>query len=358
MKSILHKNEHGAIALITVMFMALLLTVLTTSFIRITVNEQRQATDDDLTKRAFFAAESGIEDAKIALDRYLNETDYDEADLNGEDCDPAQDLQKVIEDGLNDGIDAAYTCQLISIRGLTYEAEIDAWSSRTIPLNAVLSSGAASTFSTMTIKWHDPGRDSNPYSLRGAADIEFPDISGWGDQVSLIRLQVTSYPTTNPNFTSSDVDNTVIFLNPTAPSGAGDIDFTAAGVDGSLTRGNCTAGVSPGSYACEATLAGFDDADRNYFVRISSLYRKATVEVTLDGGTKLLDGVAATIDVTGRAGDVYRRVQASVSLKPEDFLPDAALTSARDVCKDFYVTDDAIDFPLISPGASPDNLCR
>ena len=65
----LRHSQQGAIAMITVVFIAILLTIITTSFISITVNEQREATDDDLTTRAFYAAESGVQDAIVAIKR-------------------------------------------------------------------------------------------------------------------------------------------------------------------------------------------------------------------------------------------------------------------------------------------------
>jgi len=361
-------NQRGAVALITVVFMALLLTVVTTSFIRITINEQRQATDDDLTKRAFFAAESGIEDAKIALDRYLNETGYGDLQLHGDTCEKA-DLPgdtDPIED--TDGIQADYTCQLISVIGPSFRAKFDPWTSQSIPLEAVDSTGAPDDFTSMTLRWHEPVDDGSPFGRRGAGVTDFPDIDAWDSAgfPALIRLQFTTYPYTSgdpgSSFNRGDVDNRVVFINPSS-SGVGSVfDFTNSAVDGHLISGTCsdTASVSPGGYACEVTFDGFADASRNTHVRISALYAQANVEVVLDGGDADMANASAIIDVTGQAGDVYRRVQVVVGLTGRDLLPDAAVTSADDVCKDFFVTDLDTEFNAINPtiDAYGTRLCR
>jgi Tfp pilus assembly protein PilX len=64
------QQERGVVSLFTVMFFTILVTVLTVGFVRIMINERRQSTDEDLTTRAYYAAESGVEDAKRALQQY------------------------------------------------------------------------------------------------------------------------------------------------------------------------------------------------------------------------------------------------------------------------------------------------
>ena len=60
-------NQQGVVSFFTVIFITLLLLILTTAYIRLMVNEQRQATDNDLSSRAFYAAESGVNDAILKI---------------------------------------------------------------------------------------------------------------------------------------------------------------------------------------------------------------------------------------------------------------------------------------------------
>lgn len=352
MKHKLHNDQRGAVALITVIFVAILLTIVTTSFIRITVNEQRQATDDDLTKRAFFAAESGIEDGKIALDRYLN-GEINIAELNGDTCDAPRDIDPEIED--LDGIEASYTCHLISLSSEVYESSISPWASRAIDLNAIDPAGAPANFSTMTLRWHDPV-ENGAYATRGDAQTELLPRTGWNSggvaYPAMMRVQISSYPESG-TFAASDAQTHVVFINPSTGGANPTANFIAN--DGSIiSNGSCTPSLTSG-YACEVTLDGFNDANRNYSVRVTSLYTATNMQLVLDGGSAEFDGALATIDVTGRAGDVYRRVQTRVSLASEDLLPDAAITSGQDVCKNFNITDVANDGPGGNEGFDDSN---
>ena len=71
---------------------------------------------------------------------------------------------------------------------------------------------------------------------------------------------------------------------------------------------------------------------------IKSLYRGADVRIKLKNGvTTLRAGNAqARIDVTGRAGDVFRRVEAYVTTG-DQMNADFSLQSAEDICK-LYTT--------------------
>lgn len=340
MKHKLNTDERGAVALITVIFMAILLTIVTTSFIRITINEARQATDDDLTKRAFFAAESGVEDAKAALDRYLS-NEIQEADLNGDDCDAPTGIDPIIEDV--DGIEASYTCALIDLISPAYEAAIPAWESRSIPLQGVDATEAPTDFNSVTISWHDPN-ENGTYALRNSADISLPQQTAWASGgnsfPAMMRIQISSYPET-ATFGGGAADTFVAFVNP-SNGGANPANNILVNDGAIISNGSCTPSVAAG-YACSVTLTGFDDPNRNYSVRVTPLYGSTNMQLVLDGGATDLEGAQATIDVTGRAGDVFRRVEVRVSLAGVDYLPDAALTSGRDLCKEFNITDETID---------------
>lgn len=330
-------TERGAVSMLTVIFLALLLTVITTSFVRLSITEQRQAVDDDLTTRAFYAAESGVEDAKRAIADFQSGQPIN---LNAAVCDPAD----VVASGvLSTDLAAEYTCQLIDMSPADFQADLSAWEAVTIPLRA------AGTFNAVQIEWHIYN-NGDPYGRRANSAQDLPTISSWtsSNYPAMLRAGVFSHPNA-ASFSSAAVTQGVSFINPAQT--AQSIDVT--GNDGQIRNGGCSGSPTSGSYACSATITGVNNA-RTYYLRLQSLYRGTNVKVTLlnSGSPVQLDDVQAVIDVTGRAGDVFRRVEARVSLLSQDYpLPDIALWSNTEICKNFTVTDDVSEYVNTCPWA-------
>lgn len=361
-------NERGAVAMLTVIFLALLLTIVTVSFVRLSITEQRQATDDDLTSRAFYAAESGVEDAKRAIKEYYDQLASGTViDLKGDECepyydglngdDPADDI--VLLSPFND-LDAAYTCQLIDLNPPTFESDLQPWEGVTVPLKT---NGVA--YDKIEISWHQKGL-SPPYNgrylLRNSSNLPVTSVWRSGDGFpAMLRMNLFSINGNGTTFDRTQFRSTTTYFNP-ASLGSTTLS-TPTTQDGQIFNVRCQtlAGISDGDYACRLTIDGligdFDPSSptnpRTNYLRLNALYRATNVKVRLLDSTNRevgFEGVQAIVDVTGRAGSVFRRVQARLSLIEDYNLPDAAILTADDICKNFAITDDPAEFIAVNTG--------
>lgn len=338
----LKQNQRGAVSMITVIFVSILLTVITTSFIRLAINEQRESTDDDLTTRAFYAAESGVEDAITAIKaknvQHANE------------CTPSSGPGT---GNLSADLATAYTCQLIDMTPTSYQAQL----AENQSVFFVLDSGS-DNIQSFTVSWHEYGDGGNGTDVieRSASSI-LPPKADWHDSSSpavsypaMMRLQVLEVPDSGVDRAAIEGGAKTVFLNPV--NDVGSSTFTSL-PDGSLVDAHCdtTGPPAPGTYICSMKITGLDDASNTYYLRLRSLYRESNVKViaeTSGGSVVALVNAQAVIDVTGKASDVYRRVEKRVSLQNTSLWPDFTILSAEDICKDFVITDSANGDPLDS----------
>ena len=346
-------NESGAVSMITVIFIAVVLTVITTSFIRLTINEQRESIDDDLTTRAYYAAESGVQDAIASI------KDGTVDDSRSEICTPNTGDGVLSSDS---ALDTSYTCQLIDLSPNEYQAYIEDGDSRTFKVQTETNS-----VDNIQIGWHIYG-DSVNYDGTDVAlrdNTELPIKSEWRDASdptsiltypAMVRLQIFSVP--EAGVTRDNIENYVSFLT---PHSAGSASIALPAFDGGVRPADCSlAAIDTGNYVCNVTITGIDDANRDYYVRVQSIYTGTNIEIQArDGSDNPLSIVdaQAVIDVTGRAGDVFRRVEERIDLSIDELWPDYAVLSAGDICKNFIITDvvssgnpDIADFAAVNPG--------
>jgi len=119
------------------------------------------------------------------------------------------------------------------------------------------------------------------------------------------------------------------------------------------TAVSCVTSLTAGGYACSAVLVvppaigSINTADRTAFLRLMPFYNATHFRVTLWNGpvnlanpsVKFKD-VQPAVDSTGRANDLFRRIQSRVDLFDTSFpYPDATIDLTGNFCKDFAITD-------------------
>ncbi len=375
-----NEREQGFVSLFTVVFFMLLITIITVGFLRIMAAEERQSLDNDLNASAAAAAQSGVEDAERAILKYnaLPGSDPLKAQLQtaltSSNCN-ALFSSGTISAALNlnnngsinnqAGLNQYYTCLSVNLNTPDYIGQSSAGKSQFVPL--VPQGGAQ--FDTMLVSWHlvssTIGTEGDGQPSSYAPGVLLPQVTGgigsWSSQgyPAYLRVELYGYP--NGNFNRGKIDQLThsVFLvpnsssNAAAVSSATSINFGTVDPRGAnqnkinLTGIRCTGNppnVPIGTYACTARLtlpAGSPSTSNTYFLRITPEYGAAHFQVQLLRGAAVVNfgGVEPIIDSTGRASDVFRRIQTRIRLDNTAVLPEYAAESANDICKTMQVAD-------------------
>lgn len=386
MKQIYQRTrQEGAVSLFVVIFATLLITVVTVGFIQLMLRDQQQSTSSDLAQSAYDSAQAGVEDAKrlLLLDQACrngtaassvpcatianaltptpgeSQTSCDtlvQAEIVGGD-----NGETIIQQsGANNDteLNQAYTCVKIGVITNDYKGSVDVDQSDIIPLNGV------GTFDSIEVSWFsrdDVSEDVDELSYPAGAGTDLPRMgSEWPDnRPSLLRTQLMQM---GGGFRLTDFDDSqpgnrsnanTLFLYP-ASVGLSEKNFA---LDARRSPSNspqeveCIEEFTEGEYACSVTITlpnpiDGNTADRNAYLRLTSLYNSAHYSIKLkNGGADVqFNGVQPLVDSTGRANDIFRRVEARVELIGDFTYPEAAIDMEGDLCKNFVVTNEESGF--------------
>lgn len=379
MKVMLSKEyQTGAVSIFIVVFTALLITVVTVSFVRTMVRDQQQASTTDLSQSAYDSALAGVEDGKRALVRYLSNCPlnpeigtqcYNWYSTFGESCDSvstilgtASDNQETMiqSDASDAALNQAYTCAILTLDTDNYLGELAVDQTHVVPLVST------SPFDHITIEWFDQ-RDLTD----GSTDVSLPTEpqlplhQEWPEsrppvlETQLVQVSEAGFRLDNFDNVSGGTSNTnTLALYPSA-SGPSDnvLDFADnvrySGAAGGPSSVRCDASVDAGNYACRVTIEVPDpvasDGDSNLrvaFLRLTPRYSGTNYRITMLNGAAIaqFNGVQPAIDVTARANDIFRRVETRVEASAILPYPVAAVQVTGNFCKTFSVTDSIDDY--------------
>lgn len=363
------QSESGFVAIFTVIFFIILVTVLVLSFIRVMLDEQRQSTDNDLTATALNAAEAGVEDGKRLLLYCTQQMMSGGPDAS--DCQSSLDttqcpgvfgvaglanrlgIQSAIEgDGSvrvsnNAGTEQHYTCLIVNPITDDYVGQVDANQSDLLPLKGV------DPFDVIEFSWHMTTPDAQKPPKNYSTNTQLPDVATWSAQEypAYMRLQYLKHEQGDINIADLDDDSRALFLAPSdSPSAVPNVDLNARDSrTGSRTKDQpvltrcIPRNTNAELYACTVRIQLGSDvvpSSTSAYLRVAALYGASDFRVRLFKGADLvsMDGVQPVIDSTGRSNDVFRRVQSRVRLDGSAFYPLFALESGKDICKHFLVT--------------------
>jgi hypothetical protein len=155
-------------------------------------------------------------------------------------------------------------------------------------------------------------------------------------------------------------NNFTAFLAPVF-SGGGTVPYSGANIyggtasQGARPKARCTA------TGCDMKITG--SFSGQYYLRISALYRPATltIQAKTSNNPQPLYGAEASVDATGKAQDVLRRLRVYVPLSGNAAHPDYGLQTTNDICKLFTTfpgnTNDIGCSPVSAPPGSSSETC-
>lgn len=385
-----NSNQNGAVSIFIVIFTALLVTVISVSFIRIMVQNQQRATSADLSQSAYDSAQAGVEDAKRLLVEYQTQcvktstpgprcaslerllrvelpcNTIQQAGISGN----IDDKEVIVRQGESDeALQQAYTCVKVAIETDDYIGGVNTGASRLVPLKGT------GEFNELVLEWYsqvdlqDASDGPGEKTIELSNDTQLPKLKEWSkNRPPLMRVQLIQFGST---FKLTDFDKLseggsnahTLFLNP-SNVGRDTVDFAedtrlsqTAGVLQSVScdRNFSTSTVDK-NFACRVVLkipnaVGASDGSRTAYLRLDPVYNSLThfrVQLQKDNVPIKFKDVQPVVDSTGRANDLFRRIQSRVELESDLFpYPESAIDITGSLCKTFLVTDKPANY---SPG--------
>lgn len=325
-------DQRGMVSLTITLVMMLVISLIVVGFAQVSNRNRREALDRQLSMQAFYAAESGVNSAAskirtalatgttIATQTVCTGTDYYDATA-----------AKLVSDG-----SVAYTCVLVNPTVDRISTTANTQGSTVVPIDTVDSSGVSQTATSLTFSWSPP--DGVTASTSNCLSATFPVSAGYMCPFGLLRVDLFKVNGASITSASNLAGSTAtLYLKPTTSGG---------GTQGVGAFNTPKAYIVNASYAPEMYSAtiNFTPAAQSahYYARITTLYKDAA-HVYIDGvnsaGNSYFANAQATVDVTGRAQDVLRRVQVRVPLQQYGSqIPGAAVRSGADVCKRFSIS--------------------
>lgn len=399
-----YESKKGAASLYAVIFATILFGVITLSYVRIILSEARQSGDDELSQSAYDSALAGVEDAKRAVNKYYacinSEGDatkcsalypFDDSCENFSSSTKsnfkkalnytgAEGEIKVQESstamGKGEGnetfTDQAYTCVTMSTQVEDYRSTLtNDTRVRVVPLG--VESNKLQDVGVVEFKWFSENNATNLQNLYDNKALKKKNDTSNVPVISLTLLATNREFNVGDFNTSTNNDNVIYSTMVLLPSASSN-DEAVSSIDWTTIRdaGNSDSTHTPflvkcdvGEFACSIDLQINNQLfnDGNAMLIVSMPYGETVSDLAVtmykDASKKDVipfEGVQISVDSTGRANQLYRRVE--TRLDPVDnYFPYPQFAAELDgdsdakLLKNFWITYNC----WTNNGACPNN---
>lgn len=347
MYKIANKKYPGVTSLLFVLVIGLVLVVMVAGIATLTIREQQQASNTELSNRALQTAELGI---KKAVQKLVENPEYTKTD-----CDPSA-YNTADLTALNQKL----TCITVNNVFKNYESYLQKDRVERLLMGPSIA-GASVSPTSISVKWNNPslGDVSSGFNYPDASGL-YPVVNGY-NYAATIELTFVYWPTTNVTPNNISIKKFLLAPGNNTNPADGYVGSLCEGQGGapSLTDYKCSVvakgSTSTGLINVGSALGGINTAAYNIAIIIGSRYKGTHIQAIAydtDNQTQLsMRSANAQIDSTAQAGNLYRRVKASRSTGLSGALEnvlDGPIFSGmgpndstnRNICKNFTAIED------------------
>ena len=364
-------NELGAASIIVTMITMIIISLIVIGFATISRRIQQASVNTQLSTQAFYAAESGVEDARKVILSALSagNTVPGKTSCNTNTDGPGYSPNYPAPGGpVQLGPSAnnvSYTCLLVNPTPTTlYYTGVSENQSIIVPVSSIGGS-LPSPINAIHVTWSPTTSVvGNPATICPNTTVNsFKPEPNWTCDYGL--LDVSMAPTDVSPLTRVYLNTNSIhsFFEPFGNSQVGKFSY-AGNYRGFANKPLVTpANCGTSSYtSCEVDIENLQASgnlnSRSFVLRISSLYRPSNITITAytTWGAQIAFGNSqALIDATGNANGVLRRIQVRLPISKYANAPSYSLESNGGVCKRFLVTPGYFNIPGNFPTSRPDS---
>lgn len=330
-------RSEGFVAIFSVLVIMGILTLLTIGFSNITRQAQKRALDDHLSNQAFYAAESGVNIAK-AGDLTVDKTDCAPPSVGDYDIDAAQNI--------------SVSCLLVdsTVKDILDSGVPDIGNGDPVVREVY----ATDPIVTMKVEW-DSVNKTDPIIDLGTSTTDSPRLlpnSEWKDStgkngVGVLRVDLVPVGEAY-NRSSSVTGGYTFYLYPSMNVASSQATLSrGSGDQGTVLVGQCNSGVGSEGHRCNSNITFNPGPEQNFFLRLSSYYNPVGTRITgvdTNNDPVEFERTQAVIDSTGKANDIYRRIQVRVPIDPIVNNPHVpfAVFGGNEICKLLTISDTTI----------------
>jgi Tfp pilus assembly protein PilX len=322
----LKDQQQGIASIYITLFLIIIISLIVVGFAQVTRREQKQSADRQFSTQAFYAAETGINDAIKVIEANKSSTNSKPK------CNNDGASQTFISANLtgqisSSGDSVSYTCLLVNPvpTSLIYD-NVNTDNATTVRVKS-----QSSNINQIKFVWLDTDGGGGFGSCPSSAN--FPaSWPGSGCDAGVLRVDLVPV-SGGLGYSSLNTNNFNTYFYPRNGGAAGSVGYsTAEASKGQIIASGCNNGM------CEAVITGLNQGE--YYARVRSIYKSNKLTVTAQNSSNLSADLTLTdgqlvIDATGKAGDVLRRV--SVRYNPNTNIglgvPSFALVSRDSICK-------------------------